>query len=305
MNFLVEADEDMMYKYHKESFEVQVGLHELLGHGSGKLFQRNADGAFNFDKDSTKDILTGGPVSKWYEPGETWSSKFGALASAYEECRAEAVGYFLCCDQDILEIFGYQGDVAQDVKYTNWLNEIRAGLLALEFYQPDQQKWGQAHCYARYVLTKVVLEAGQGFVTITDTTGEDGKPDLSFKLDRTKIDSVGKPAIEKFLAKLQAYKSTGDFEGGKAMFESYGVVGQKEIGWRNICVARRKPRRIFVQPNTIENNGEIELRNYPSDFGGVIRSFVERYDEDAVQHMLECWKNDRKWFPRCFNKCSA
>ena len=102
------------------------------------------------------------------------------------------------------------------MKYVNWLNEIRAGLLALEFYNAEQKKWGQvsffyfrrqlfskAHCYARYVLLRVALEAGEGFVTIEELTGDDGKPDLRFVLDRKKIDNVGKPAVNAFLGKLQ------------------------------------------------------------------------------------------------------
>lgn len=56
---------------------------------------------------------------------------------------------------------------------------------------------------ARYVILRVLLEAGQGFVTVKRTEGEDGKPDLQVLMDKTKITTVGKEAIGTFLKKLQ------------------------------------------------------------------------------------------------------
>jgi len=40
---------DLMVKYYKPSLFVIVALHELLGHGTGKLFSKNKEDKFNFD----------------------------------------------------------------------------------------------------------------------------------------------------------------------------------------------------------------------------------------------------------------
>ena len=56
---------------------------------------------------------------------------------------------------------------------------------------------------ARYVILRVLLEAGEGLVQLTSVTGSDSKPDVLIKLDRDKIVSVGRPAIGNFLRKLQ------------------------------------------------------------------------------------------------------
>lgn len=73
-----------------------MGLHELLGHGSGKLLERG-----NFPANLTNP-LTGKRVESFYLPGETFNSVFSDIKSAYEECRAEAVGLYLGTEKKIL-----------------------------------------------------------------------------------------------------------------------------------------------------------------------------------------------------------
>lgn len=144
--FLSPEDVALFDKYKSPAFEVQVGIHELLGHGSGKLFEESRKGVFNFDpKNPPVNPLTQKPITSWYKPGETFGSKLGNFASSYEECRAESCGIFLSVEKDVLKIFGHECKEAEDVYYVNWLLMVRAGLLGLEFYDAEKKQWGQAH----------------------------------------------------------------------------------------------------------------------------------------------------------------
>jgi len=62
---------------------VQVALHELLGHGSGKLFKTEASGETNFPAD-LKNPLDQQPIKSTYGPGQTYDSVFGELGSTLE-----------------------------------------------------------------------------------------------------------------------------------------------------------------------------------------------------------------------------
>lgn len=280
--FIREEDQDVYDKYKDEAFEVQVGLHELLGHGCGKLLQETEPGKFNFDKENPPvSPVTGKKVSTYYKPGETWGSVFGSLAGTYEECRAECVAMSLCPDYGILKIFGI-GDGSEDINgeagdvlYVCYLQMARAGIAALQFWDPNSRKWGQPHMQARFAILQVFLSAGEDFCKLNYS--KEDVSDLTIYLDKTKIESHGRPAINKFLQKLHIFKSTADLKAGTELFDEYTNVNDwYRSKLRPEVIRQAKPRKVFVQANTVLEGDKVILKEYEATPEGMIQSFAER-----------------------------
>lgn len=280
--FIKDSDDEVYRKFRDPAFEVQVGLHELLGHGCGKLLQETSPGEYNFDiKNPPISPLTNKPITTWYKPGQTWGSVFGPVAASYEECRAECVAMALSCDFDILKIFGFgsgETDIngeAGDVLYAGYLSMARAGVAALEFWDPKSRKWGQAHMQARFSILRVFLNAGKEFCELEYT--KDDLSDLTIRLERSKILSLGRPAVEKYLQQLHIYKATADVENGTKMYNDITHVDDFFADKvRPVVLAKKQPRKVFVQANTVVEGDKVALKEYEPTAEGMIQSYADR-----------------------------
>jgi dipeptidyl-peptidase III len=106
--FIDPAEVKIFHKHKFPTSYIWVVLHELLGHGTGKLMAQSHDKTFNFDVDNPPiDPLTGGAISSWYLPGQTWTGQFADLATTVDECRADLVGAYLVDDVELLRLFGF------------------------------------------------------------------------------------------------------------------------------------------------------------------------------------------------------
>ena len=343
VSFLSAADQPLFKSLKSEAFEVQVGIHELLGHGSGKLFHQGTESAEAIlgTPHPLGEGLVQGP---FYAEGATWDSTFGKIASSYEECRAECAGLYLCDRSSVLEVFGHvagssaaplqstevihpdgtslltesdggantrttvthpdgtqmsvgtvnetlkvKSQGLHDVAYINWLLMARAGLTGLEFYTKETQGWRQAHMQARYVILRVLLEAGQGLLKIKSVTNAlDGQADVEVLLDRSLIPTVGQAAIGAFLLKLQVYKSLADVDAGSAMYNAYSSVPPEMVALRDIVMARKEPRKLLVQPHmspSSAGSGGVELINFVASPVGMVESFVARFPAEDPELM--------------------
>lgn len=103
---------------------------------------------------------------------------------------------------------------------------------------------------------------------------------MTIKLDRSKITTVGRKAVEAYLQKLHIYKSTADVEAGTKLYNEMTGVDPDFWGTkiRNEVLRNKQPRKVFVQANTVldEATGKVTLLEYEPSLEGMIKSFAER-----------------------------
>lgn len=107
--FVYEIERKRFLLHLQKSGNQTIAIHELLGHGSGKLLtSASPAGVANFDFGNPPvSPLTMQPIQTWYKKGETYNGVFGDLATSMEECRQVCVGAYLMFESELLVIFGY------------------------------------------------------------------------------------------------------------------------------------------------------------------------------------------------------
>ena len=294
MQFLHEGDVNLMCKYSKESLTLIVALHELLGHGTGKLLTKDAQtGELNFPKD-LKHPYTGGEITTYYLSTESWSQKFGKLHSGYEECRADSVALYLIFYEEPFKIF-LAGREAEwdDIHYCSWLDILHGAVRGLQYYDTDQQQWGQAHILASWAIFQAVRQGDPEAIKI-EFAQKDGKDYFYLNVDRSRLRTSAHEALSTFLAKLHILKSVGDYDSAKTFFDGYSTVDDEMLRVREIVIANKLPRRLELQPNLFYNpkSFDVDYEDYTDSFEGVIRSHVERFEGSFQADVWTEWTKD-------------
>jgi dipeptidyl-peptidase-3 len=99
---------------------------------------------------------------------------------------------------------------------------------------------------------------------------------LIVRIDRAKIRSHAKPALGRMLLRLHMYRSTADVKSCRDYYEDLSKVDSVYLEWRDVVLAQRQPRWVFVQANTFLQGDEVILKEYDATPRGVIQSWAER-----------------------------
>lgn len=117
--FIPASDQEEYCKLRGLAFTTIVAIHELIGHGCGKILVEISPGKFNFDHEKPPvSPLDQEQITTWYKFGESPKSVFGRTYTALNECLAECIALYLIPKANIQKLLGVESvaDSADDCK---------------------------------------------------------------------------------------------------------------------------------------------------------------------------------------------
>lgn len=258
--FFLPEQQEWIKAYGDSAGRLHTGLHEVIGHASGKL---------------EPGVLPPHDTLKNY-------------ASALEEARADLVGLYYIGDQHLVDIGVSPSTDIMKAEYTQYINN---GLLKQLARVDLGKNIEEAHMRNRQMIAQWAFEHGQinNVIERQDVMTDEGVKTYFVINDFTALRGL----FGELLQEVQRLKSQGDFEAGKALIEGYGVKVDQELHaqvkrrWNKLNIA---PYAGFINPHLkpiVDAAGDIQdvIVEYPEDFTaqmlyyGSEHSFLPNYPQ--------------------------
>jgi len=235
----------MAKKYGSLAGNLHTDLHECLGHGSGQLLP------------------------------ETSPEALKNYSSALEEARADLFALYFMMDEIMVEL-GIMPTL--DVAKTEYNGYIRNGLMTQLTKIEIGKNIEQAHMRNRQLIAKWCFEKGNNN-NVIEKVVRNGKTFCKIN-DYSKLRDL----FGELLSEVQRIKSEGDYEAGKKLVETYGVIVEPKLHSEikeRFAKLNIAPYGGFINPvfNVIKQNGEItDIQvEYPEDYTEQMLFYSENY----------------------------
>ena len=242
-----EDEVELSKKWSNQASALHVDLHEIIGHGSGKMATGVGD------------------------PSDTLKN----YASTLEEARADLVALYFATDTKLEEL-GLQS--SHMVGITEYNEYIRGGLMTQLVRIELGKNVEESHMRNRQLIAKWVFEKGKDDNIIERKT-KDNKTYFIVN-DHNKLREL----FGQLLAEVQRIKSEGDYNAGKNLVENYGVKINYDLHkevlerWNKLNIA---PYSGFIQPQleAIYSNdiiSDVKI-SYPDNFAKQMLWYKENF----------------------------
>lgn len=242
-----EEEIELDKKQSSQASKLHVDLHEIIGHGSGKIESGVA------------------------EPAETLKN----YASTIEEARADLVALFFATDQKLVDLGLMPDETTGICEYNSFIRSSLLTQLVRVEYGKDIE---ESHMRNRQLIAKWVFEKGRS-ENVIERVKKEGKTYFVIR-DYEKLRML----FGILLKEVQRIKSTGDYQAAKDLVENYGVKVDAELHeevlerWKRLNIAAYAG---FLNPQyspIFDDHKMVDIKiTYPDNFTNQMLYYSQHY----------------------------